>query len=133
MEKKGVISLWFLIEVVGAFLVGYMAVEVSVGLSKGTIHEKLNIAKDLAMQINTLASVPGDMYIINKDLHGYSLHFLDDKIEVFESDFDQVKGVYYFIRTSNSNFDLNLNKPNQVVISKINGEIKVSEELPLLS
>ena len=131
--KKGEVSLWFLIELIGAFLIGYLLFDVSISIAKGTIYEKLNIAKDLAMQVNTLSGISGNAYIINKNLHGYSLYFSNNKVEVFKDDFDQTKGVYYFIKVGTSTLDVKLNNPKQVVISKINGEIKVSEDIPTLS
>ena len=134
MKKRGEeMTLWSLIELVGVVFVGYMAIHVAVAYAQGTIYEKLNIAENLAMEINSLISLPGDAYIIDKNIHGYSLYFADNRIEVYEEVFDPVKGIYYFPKTENMNLALRLNKPKQVVISKINGEIKVSEEIPLLT
>src|SRR3989344_3828148 len=131
MKKRGDISLWFLVEFVGAFLIAFLAVDISINISQQQIYEKLNIAKDLAMQINALTSISGEAYIANKNLHGYSLHFNDNRIEVFDDEFDQARGVYYFVNTGTTKMDLKLNKPKQVIISKINNEIKISEEIPV--
>lgn len=133
MKKRGIASLWFLIELIVAFLVGYMAFDLSASYTQKTIYEKLNIAKDLAMQINTLSGVSGNAYILNKNLYGYSVHFSDNKVEVFKDSFDQSKGVYYFTRIGDSKLDVKFDKPNQIVISKINNEIKISENPPILS
>lgn len=133
MKKRGNVALWFLVEFIAAFLVVYMAASVSEANAGQTIYEKLNLAKDLSMQINTLASISGDAYIINKNLHGYSVSFSNSKIEVFENNFDQAKGIYYFVNTGKSKLDLKLNKPKQVIMSKIGDEIKVSEEMPKLN
>lgn len=133
MRKRGDISLWLLIELVGAFLITYMAVSISLSYAKGTIYEKLNIAKDLAIQVNALSSISGNAYIVNKNLHGYSLHFFDNRVEVFEDNFDQTKATYYFVRIGNSKLDIIFNKPKQLVLAKIDDEIKISEEIPNLS
>lgn len=130
MEKRGIASLWFLIELVVAFLVGYMAFDLSTSYTQKTIYEKLNIAKDLAMQINTLSGIPGEAYIINDDIHGYSVSFSDNKVEVFKDNFDQSKGVYYFVRVGSSKLDVKFDKPKQIIISKIGNEIKFSDTLP---
>jgi hypothetical protein len=132
MKKKGEeFSLWFLLELIGAIFVGYLAVDVAVSYTQGTIYEKLNIAKDLAMQINTLQAVPGDAYVLNDKLHGYSVYFIDNKIEVYEEGYDQSKGVYYFVNHADSKIDIRLIKPKQVVIAKINNQIKISEDIPI--
>jgi len=133
MKKRGDINLWFLVDLTAFIFVVYLATTIAVENVQGTIHEKLNIAKDLSMQINTLSSVPGDAYIINRDLHGYSLFFSNNKVEVFNDDLDLAKGIYYFVKIGDSNIDLRLDKPKQVVISKINNEIIVSGEIPDLN
>ena len=133
MKKRGDITLWFLVELIAAILVVYMAIDIASAYARGTIFEKLNVAKDLSMQINTLAALPGDAYIINKDLHGYSLKFFVNKIEVFEDSFELSKGIHYLVNIEDSDFDLILDKPEQVVISKIENKITISEEMPDLS
>ena len=133
MKKRGDITLWFLFEFVGAFLIVYLMADVSLAYAKGTIHEKLNIAKDIAMQINTLAGIPGDAYIVNRNLHGYSLYFSNNRIEVFEHNLETTKGIYYFVKIGDAKLDLKLDKPKQVVIAKIGNEIKISEEMPKLN
>lgn len=133
MKKRGEATLWFLVELAGAILIVWIAIDLATSLSQGTIFEKLNIARDISMQINTLSALPGDGYIINKDLHGYSLQFFNNKVEVFEDVSDQLKGIHSFVAIGDSNFDLILDKPNQVVVSKIGGDIIISESIPNLS
>lgn len=131
MKKKGEeFSLWFLLELIGAIFVGYLAVDVALSYTQGTIYEKLNIAKDLAMQINTLQALPGDAYIINTNLHGYSVYFKYDRVEVYEEGYDYIKGEYTFIKPANSKIDSRFPNPKQIVISKTNNEIKISGEIP---
>ena len=133
MKKRGDINLWFLVELIGAILIVYLAINISTARAEGTIYEELNIAKDIAMQINTLASIPGDAYIVNSNLHGYSIKITDNKIEVFEDYSDLVKGTYFFVETADSNLNVNLEKPSQVVISKIADEIKISQDISNLT
>jgi len=133
MKKRAdfdLVSVWFLIELVGAFLVGYMAVDLSVAYAQGTAYEKLNLAKDIAMQINTLSSVQGNAYLVTKNNYGYSVSVTDNKIEVFEDDSDQLKASYYFVKKADSKFKVILYKPNPIVVSKIGNSIKISAEIP---
>ena len=132
MNKRGDISLWFLIEFIGAFLIAFLAIDFSVNLAHESIYEKLNIAKELAVQINSLSGIAGNAYIINTNLHGYSIYFSDNKIEVYDDNFDQIRGIYYFVKIGNDKLDLRFKKPSQLVISKINNEIKISEEIQKL-
>ena len=132
MKKKGDITLWFLIETAAAFLIGYLSASVAFGYVNLTIYEKLNLAKDISMQINALSGIQGNAYIINSNLHGYSIYFSDNKVEVAESGLDQIKGTYYFTKIGDLKLDSRFEKPKQLVIAKIGNEIKISETNPNL-
>lgn len=123
-------SLWPLLEgIIGVFIFLF-AIQVAITYTDGSVFGKLNIAKDLAMQLNTIQAVPGNAYINNTNLHGYSIYFSGNKIEVYEENYDRVKGIYYFVSPEGFDIDKRLIKPKQVVISKIGNEIKISEETP---
>ena len=131
MKKRGQATLWFLIELIAAVLVLYLAIDLAITLSKGTIFEKLNIARDISMQINTLSAFPGDGYIVNNNLHGYSLRFEGNKVEVFEDIDENLKGAHSFvpitpITYSNPVFD----EPSQIIVSKIGDKIEISDNIP---
>ena len=130
MKKRADIVSLTIVELIGGFLVAYMAVQSGISYSKDTIHEKMNIAEDLAMQMNALMAMNGNAYIINGNLHGYSIHFVYNQIEVYDTTMDTLKGSYYYPTRENWNMDARLDKPKQIVLSKINGEIRVSEEVP---
>lgn len=130
MKKRGdTIGLWFIIELVAAIALVFLGWQTASNYSQGRIYEKVNLAKDLAMQINTLQSIPGDAYIINNNLNDYSVLFLDNKVEVFENEFDQTRGIYYFAPNINVKLDVKLVKPNQLVLIKTGNEIKVSDKI----
>lgn len=133
MKKRGEVALWFWVELVAVVLIVYIAIDLAVSYSKGRIFEELNIARDISMQINTLSALPGDGYIVNSNLHGYSLRFINSKVEVFEDVSDQLRGSHSFVTIKNQIFDLILDKPAQVVVSKINDEIIISGNVPNLS
>ena len=132
MGKKGEAPLWVLIEILGAFLIGYLAFEVSTAYANRTIYEKLNIAKDIALQIDTLSGITGDAYIVNSNLHGYSIRFFDDRVEVYKDDIDQLKAVRYFTKIGKAKLDKDFKTPKQVVTAKIGNEIVVSETISKL-
>lgn len=125
MKKRAEMTLWAVIELIGAFLIVYIAVNLASSIVQGTIYQKLNLAKDLAMQIDTLSSVPGDVTITNRNLHGYSVHFFDDKVEVYENEFEHAKGTYYYA-SMGEKIDVKFQKPAQLKISKLNNELKIS-------
>lgn len=129
MKKRGDITLWFLIETAAAFLIAFLMTNVVLGYVNLTIYEKLNIAKDISMQINALSSIPGDAYIINSNLHGYSVYFSDNRVEVAKDSLDEIKGTYYFTKIGATKLDMRFEKPNQIVIAKIGNEIRISDAI----
>ena len=131
MKKRAdLMVLWFIIDLLLGIMLAVATANVTIVYSKGTIYEKQNIAKDLAMQMNAFISMPGDAYFINKNIHGYSVHFSGNKIEVYSEILEPTKGTYFYPATENWNLDVRLEKSKQIVISKINGEIKISEDVP---
>ena len=133
MAEGEEIGLYFFLELAAAFAVGFILVNAGVAYAKGTIYEKLNLAEDLGMQLNTIISLPGDAFIIISNFHGYSLNVVGNKIEVYSEAFDTTKGTYYFPKTSDLSLDVKLTKPKQVVVSKIHGQIRITEDIPALS
>jgi len=134
MKKRGEATLWILIEFIAALAVLFLSIEIAKELSTGTFFEKLHIAKDISQQINTLASLNGDAYIVYDNLGDYSLKVKGNKIEVFDEESDKVKARYFFAKTKDQNLNLifdNSNKDkNQLFIYKLENEIKISEQLP---
>ena len=133
MKKRGAATLWVVIEITIAVFIVYMAIDIAKSISQGTIFEKLNIARDISMQINALSGLPGNGYIVNKDLHGYSLRFLNNKVEVYENINEVSKGTHFFVAIKSTNFNLVFDKPSQIVVSKIGDEIVISDSIPSLT
>ena len=131
MNKRGdiEINLYFFLELVAGILIASIAINIAMTLAKGTVYEKLNIAEDIGMQINTIISLPGDAYIVDNNLHGYSVSVVDNRVEVYSEILDVSKAVYYFPKTETSNFDAKLTTPKQIIISKVSGQIIISEEI----
>lgn len=136
MAKRGEggieISLYFFLELAAAVFVGAVLANTAVSYARGTVYEKLNIAENIGMQMNTMISFPdnADAYLVTRNLHGYSISIIDNKVEVFSEIFDTNKVTYYFPTTGSSDFDVKLIKPKQIVISKIKDKIIISDEIP---
>ena len=129
MGKKSNISLWFLIELIGAALVAYMAVDVARAYAQDTFYDKTSIARDISLQIDSIFSVPGNAYLIKENPSGYSLRISGTKVEVSENDL-KAPGTFYFSKNSLNNLDIFLEKPKQIVVSKIDGKVSISENIP---
>ena len=98
MKKRGqLLTLWMLISIIGAVLVAYVFVEIGTQRGSGEIFLKSRLAKELALEINSLYSVQGDAYIVNNELYGFSFKFNNEEVRVF-------KGIDGIVRTASCSF-----------------------------
>lgn len=132
MKKRGqLLTLWMLISIIGAVLVAYIFVEIATQRGSGEIFLKSRVARETALQVNTLYSVPGDAYIVNKGIYGFSLKVKDNEVRVFKGNTEGIIGTasYPFVNSGEQELEFTLINPQQVVISKINGKIKISDQV----
>ncbi|MBS3130993.1 hypothetical protein J4212_01035 [Candidatus Woesearchaeota archaeon] len=127
MKKRGEISLWFLLEAVGAFLVAYTAVSISIGYSQGTAFEKLNLAREISTEINSMYAVSGDAVAVIPDLHGYSVKIEGDTVEVYEAAFDPTKAAHHFATAQSTQIKEDFREPKGMYIKKDGNRVAVFE------
>lgn len=132
MKKRGqLLTLWMLISILGAVLVAYVFVEIGTQRGSGEIFLKSRVAKEIALEINSLYSIQGDAYIVNNELYGLSFKFKDDSVRVFKG-IDGIIGTasYPFVKSGQQELNYEFKKPKQIVLSKINNKIKITKEIP---
>jgi len=130
MKKRGQLTFWMMISVVGAILVAYVLANIAVEWGTGSIFVKSRLARQVALEINSLYAVPGNSYIINENPYNFSISLKDNEVRVFQ-DNDMIVGTasYLFIKSGNQKINLNLRYPEYIVISKINGKILLSDKV----
>lgn len=123
------------ISLIGAVLIAWVLWSIGAEYGSGSIYLKQRYAKQFAFEIDSLSSITGDAYIINDNPYGFSYEFKDNKVTAFKKESDIVRLALrvpyeYFPANDKYKIDLRLSDPKQVVISKINGEVHVTEQIP---
>ncbi|MBR9683406.1 hypothetical protein GOV03_02600 [Candidatus Woesearchaeota archaeon] len=91
MDKKGSSIIMIIIELVAVVFVVAMTFSIAQGMAKGERVEKVNLAEDLRMMIDTLIGVPGDVvaeYPANVSKYVFTLS--KNEIRVFQDVKDEV-------------------------------------------
>lgn len=103
----------------------------SVGEAYGTeeAYYKLAVAKDLALTIDLLYSLPGDVeYIYPNDVSGYDIELKDNKVSVFKHDSNKLDpsiGIYEFVGISSDKPNFIVKNEKFVKIRKIGNNVAI--------
>ena len=94
MNNKGISVLIWIIILVGFIFIASMPVIISTSFAKGEIVQKIDTAHDLAMMVNTLVAVPGDVIIeYPRKVKDYKFVLNSDSILVFSPGDNQLQRV----------------------------------------
>lgn len=86
MNKKSM-TFWFFIEIIAGVTAAWILTSEALNYGEGEIFLKTKVARDLAIEVNTLYAVPGDIYLrYPQNLSNYRVEF-DEK--------DNIVKVYY--------------------------------------
>ncbi len=133
MKKRGAetLTLVYALELIAGVIIALLIIHVATSFGKGEAINKKYLAKDLALQLNTLYAIPGNAYIVNSENMGkFSIRFTNEFVEVYEFEKDPTRGIYPYVKTENSNLDVNFDKPKQLVLVKDGNKIIVQETIP---
>lgn len=133
MKKRGAetLTLVYALELIAGVVIALLIIHVATSYGKGEAINKKYLAKDMALQLNTLYAIPGNAYIVNSEnMEKFSIRFTEEIVEVYEFEKDPTRGIYPYVRTANSKLDINFDKPKQLVLIKDGNEIKVQETIP---
>lgn len=133
MKKRGAetLTLVYALELIAGVVIALLIIHVATSYGKGEAINKKYLAKDLALQLNTLYAVPGNAYIVNSEnMEKFSIRFNNEFVEVYEFEKDPTRGIYPYVRTENSKLDLNFDKPKQLVLVKDGPTIEIQETIP---
>jgi len=132
MQKRGQLpTLWMLVSIIGAVLIAYVLANIGSGYVTGEVFLKSRIAKELALEINALYSVPGNAYVINNNTYDFSFEFKDNEVRVFQDKIELlIAASYDFVKSGEEEIEYNFTHPKQIVISKIDNKIEIKEEIP---
>lgn len=132
MKKRSQLTLKGLIELVSIAIVVLLLVYIAVSKGSGEAFFKERSAKELALLINTLCSLPGNAEIVfPTDLSKFKIEVKDNFVYIYNERFkenaeDPTAGKYG-ISKPNCNFPSYIEKPKKLIVKKQENKINFIE------
>ena len=132
MKKRAQLTLKGLIELVAVAIVIFILIYIAVSRSSGEAFFKERSAKELALLLNTLCSLPGNAEIIfPTDLSKFNVQVENNVVYVYDTRFakntdDPVAGKYQ-ISKPNCNLEASVKEPKTLIVRKRGNKINFIE------
>lgn len=127
MEKRGQIIYKALVVIIGSALIiaGFLQAGKSYGSQEAFY--KLAIAKDLALTIDLLYALPGDLeYTYPNDVSGYIIEVKGNTVKVSTGNQDKTFGLYIFVGINQDMINAEIKNQKFVKLEKINNKIRIT-------
>lgn len=99
MNKKA-FAFYFFLELIAGIFAAYLLISIAVSWGKGDIFLQTKVARDVAIEINTLNTVPGNVYLqYPQNLSDFIVEFTDSKVEVYQK--EDIKPSYEYLDSLN--------------------------------
>lgn len=127
MKKRGQLIYKALIVIIGSALIiaGFLQAGKSYGNQEAFY--KLAVAKDLALTIDLMYALPGDIeYTYPNDISGYIIEIKGNTVKVSTSEQDKNFGLYNFAGSENDLINFQIKGQKLVKLEKISGNVKIT-------
>ncbi|MBN2457734.1 hypothetical protein JXB31_01225 [Candidatus Woesearchaeota archaeon] len=142
MHKRGVFnsraanehSLWTLVEIVLVLLVVLGLYSFVINVKENRFFERSALSKDIALLMDTMQSVPGDVYVSyvhsGIDMSKYTFNFQTNRIQVEDSDSSASNSYpYYDDKNLVNYYDSPIKNPTEIQLMKTSSRLGVSLEV----
>ena len=134
MKKRGdTYTLYVIAELVIAIFIVISSIVIITAWASNQAFDKVQLAKDIALQANALYTVPGNMYIVNDNHRNFSALFSDGLVNIYKKEKEDTTGQYYYVGLKKKYFEKNLYKPPIIVLTKNGDTIGATDELETLN
>ncbi len=127
MEKRGQLIYKALVVIIGSALIiaGFLQAGKSYGSQEAFY--KLAIAKDLALTIDLIYGLQGDIvYIYPNDLSSYHIEVKENTVKVSTDNQDKTFGLYTFVGIDQDILNVEIKNQKFVKLEKISNKIKIT-------
>ena len=128
MKKRGEeLSLLALLVLIASAVV--FGVLVYKGYSYGSQHEyyRIAVARDLALTIDSMYSVSGDVdYIYPSDVSGFGIKIKDNLVNVYDTNYNLLPSSYHFAGFASDKIDAAVEGAKFVRLEKTGNKIKIT-------
>ena len=125
--------MFVVIELVAFAVVFLLLMTIARNQIKGETLNKIYLARDTAILVNSLYAVPGDAYVVYPtSTSKYNFDFFDDRVIVYDKDMVPFKKTYFYVKNKETVFDLEFKKPEQLVFYKKDNVVSVTDDLDFM-
>ena len=130
MEKIGQLGYkGIIVLTISALIIG-MFVHAGSSYGSGQAYYGLAISKDIALTIDLMYSLPGDVkYIYPNDVSAYDFMIKDNHVNVYSHSFgkfDTVVGIYRYAGIENDKLNVEIRGEKYILMEKIKDKIKIT-------
>ena len=127
MKKRGQLIYKELIVIIGSALIIVGFIQAGKSYGNQEAFYKLAVAKDLALTIDLMYALPGDIeYTYPNDVSGYEIEIKGNVVKVYTNNQDKTFGQYNFAGSANYFINVNIKNQKFIKLEKINDRIKIS-------
>lgn len=131
MKKRSQLTLKGLFELVAIAVVIFTLIYIGVSRGSGEDYFKVRSAKELALLVNTLCSLPGNAEIIfPSDLSKFNIEVVDNIVYIFNEQYTKDKDPTvgkYGISKPNCNIEASVKNPKTLIVKKQGNQINFIE------
>jgi len=128
MKKRGQLPNLALIGVIASAIVIFAFYSAGKTYGNQEAYYKLAVAKDIALTIDYLYSVPGDVkFVYPNDVSGYDVEIIGDSVRVYQhgsGKLDVTAGVYGYAGTSYDKINIFVSGPKYIKLKKVGNTIE---------
>jgi len=129
MKKRGALPLKYLYRLIAFFVIIGIFTYAGRIYGSGEAYYKLAIAEDLALTIDLIYSVPGNVvYVYPNEITGYDVEFKDSTVTVYDNTIpkDPLPASYNFAGISGDKLDSLIKKPVYLRFEKTGNKITIT-------
>jgi len=130
MEKRGQLVYKALISIIASAIVVIAFIAAGKTYGNQEAYYKLAVAKDLALVIDLMYSLPGDIeYVYATDVFAYGIEIKNGNVRVYDyslGKLDPTAASYNYVGFGSDAINANINGLKFVKLSKINGKVIVT-------
>ena len=120
MKKKAQIALKPIIEMLIAVAIFFLFLSIGKAYGSGEIYQKIRLSREISISADALYSIAPDyaVSVVSKDISDFLIDVNGNKVKVSSYKNDDLSGNYYFVKTTNSGYDVSLENPKQMLLTK---------------
>ena len=127
MKKRAQLVYKALVVIIASALVFLSFLQAAKEYGNQEAYYKLAVAKDLALTINLMYALPGNIeFTYPNDVSGYDIKIKENTIRIYYGEGDKVVGIYTYAGTDKDSINVHIKNSDLIKLKKINDNIIIT-------